>query len=106
MTTKISVDKYLKMDLLEELGMKTLSPEDRASFLESFTNVLQQRITYRLMQDLSEAKKDRLEAILAQGGNNDAALGKFLTLEVPNFQAMAEEEIAGYKKELLARMKA
>jgi|SRR3989344_6982146 len=106
MASKISIDKYLKMDLFEELGMKTLAPEDRVAFLESFTSVMQQRITFRLMQELSDAKKDRLEAILANEQNSDAALGQFLTLEVPNFQNMAEEEIAGYKKELLARMKA
>lgn len=105
MTTKLPVDKYLKMDLFEELGIKTLLPEERVSFLESFGNVLQQRLTFRVMQELSDPQKDKLETLLSVQPDNDVALGQFLATEIPNFQSIAAEEVANYKKELVDRMK-
>lgn len=106
MPTKLPVDKYLKTDLFEELGIKTLSPEERVSFLETFGNVLQQRLTFRVMEELSDAQKDKLETLLATQPDNDVLLGQFLATEIPNFQSVAEEEVASYKKELIDRMKA
>lgn len=106
MTTKLPVDKYLKMDLFDELGLKTLSPEERVSFLESFGNVLQQRLTFRVMEELSDEQKDKLDTLLSSQPDNDAALGQFLATEIPNFQSIASEEAAHYKKELVERMKA
>lgn len=106
MTTKLPVDKYLKMDLFNELGLKTLSPEERVSFLESFGNVLQQRLTFRVMEELSDEQKDKLDTLLSGEPDNDVALGQFLATEIPNFQSIASEEVAHYKKELVERMKA
>lgn len=106
MPTKMPIDKYLKMDLFDELGLKTLSPEERVSFLEAFGNVLQQRLTFRVMEELSDEQKDKLDALLTSKPDDDLALGQFLVSEVPNFQQLAEEEVAHYKKELVQRMKA
>jgi|SRR3989338_3874778 len=106
MMTKLPVDKYLKMDLLDELGLKTLSPEERVSFLETFGSVLQQRLTLRVMEELSDPQKDKLDALLSSQPENDVALGQFLATEIPNFQSIAAEEVANYKKELVDRMKA
>lgn len=104
MATKIPVEQYLNVNLFEELGLGRLTPEEQASFLETIGGVIQQRLTLRLMEILTDAQKDKLEAIL-ENGQNDAALGEFLSKEVPNFQDIANEEVATYKKQLIDRMK-
>lgn len=106
MPTKIPIQKYLKADLFEELGLANLTPEERISFLEGFGNVLQLRLTYRLMQEFSDEQKNHLDELLDEKQDNTAALAKFLTRELPNFQELADEEVAKYKKELIDRFKA
>ena len=104
--TKIPIDKYLKANLFEEVGLMTLSPEERVSFLEGFGNVIQYRLTFRLMDELSEAQKDEFDATLAKDPQNPTAVVQFLNDKLPNFQQVVEEEIAKYKKELIDRFKA
>lgn len=108
MANKLSFDvkKYLKADLFSELGLAALTTEEQATFLEKFGEVLQQRLTFRLMQELSDGQKDQLETLLANHPDDSVALGLFLTNEVPNLEQIAEEEVAKYKKELIDRMKA
>jgi len=103
---KIDIEKYLKADLFSEVGLDKLTAEERISFLESFGSVINQRLVYRLMTELSDEKKDKLGVLLEQKSDEDAALGNFLREEVPDFSKMADEEVARYKKELIERFKA
>ena len=106
MPTKIPIDKYLKANLFEEIGLANLTPEERVSFLEGFGNVLQLRLTYRLMREFSDEQKNRLDELLDEKQDNAVALAQFLTRELPNFEGIANEEVAKYKKELMDRFKA
>lgn len=106
MPTKIPVAKYLKADLFDELNLKTLSADERASFLEGFGNVLQYRLTFRLMDELNEEQKEKLDGVLGKDPQNGMAVMEFLNGELPKFEKIVEEEIAKYKKELMDRFKA
>lgn len=106
MPTKIPVAKYLKANLFDELGLTTLAAEERASFLEGFGNVLQYRLTFRLMDELSEDQKEKLDETLGKDPQNGTAVVEFLNSELPKFEKIVEEEIAKYKKELIDRFKA
>ncbi len=106
MPTKIPVAKYLKANLFDELGLTTLAADERASFLEGFGNVLQYRLTFRLMDELSEEQKEKLDGVLGQDPQNGTAVTEFLNTELPKFENIVEEEIAKYKKELIDRFKA
>lgn len=100
------VEKYLKADLFEELKMEALSPEERAAFLERIGEIIHQRVMLRLMQELNDDQKNRLESLLSQQPGDDAALGQFLKSEVPSIQQIVDEETAGYKKELVDKFNA
>lgn len=106
MPAKIPVDKYLKADLFEEIGLKTLTPEERVSFLEGFGNVLQYRLTFRLMEEMTEEQKKELDGVLADNSSDPATIVKHLNTALPDFGKIAEEEVAKYKKELIERFKA
>ena len=106
MPTKIPVAKYLKADLFDELKLTTLSADERASFLEGFGNVLQYRLTFRLMDELSGDQKERLDGVLGKDSPNGTAVVEFLSQELPKFENIVEEEIAKYKRELIDRFKA
>jgi len=107
MSSTISVEKYLKADLFEELGLNNLEQGEKEAFLASFGEVIQKRITLRLLQELGDSQKDKLEALLAGSANDGGvALGNFLKAEVPNLEAIVGEEVAKYKKTIIDRVKA
>ena len=104
-TQSDAVKQYLNANIFEELKITTLSPEEQMNFLDAFGNVIQMRLTKRLMETLNEEQKDRLETILTSNPENGQAFGEFLLSEVPQFKDIAEEEIADYKRELVERVK-
>jgi len=95
------LNQYLKADLFKSLNTEALSAEERASLLESVGEVVNKRIIIRLMRELSDEQKDRLDLVLAEHPKEDFALGRFLKSEMPDFQQIINEETAVYKKELI-----
>ncbi len=106
MPTKLPVQKYLEMNLFEELGFQNITQEQRVKFLESFLDVIQKRVMIRLLSEMSESDKDELETITTNHPDDELAIATFLQSTVPTFQQITEEEIASYKKQLIDRMKA
>jgi len=104
-TPPIDIQKYLTMDLFDELNMATLAPEEKAAFFESFATVVYQKILLRLMKELTPEQSQKLQGILAAEPVDTAALASFYGNDVPDFRRFAEEEIAEYKKTLVERMK-
>lgn len=100
------IKKYLDADLIKELGMDAMSPEDAVAFFDAFGNIVWQRIVLRLNEELNDEQKDKLDALLEKEPENSQAIGSFLMTEVPAFEAMVNEEVARYKKELIERMSA
>lgn len=102
----MNLQKYLDADLFEELGMARLAPERRIEFLEAFGGVIQQKLTIRLMKELSEEQKERFDRLLDTHKDDGEALNGFLQKELPRFGDLVKEEVAGYKQELVERMRA
>lgn len=101
-----TIEQYLSADLFAELGMENISPEERMIFIEKISDVVQQRLLLRLMKEMTEDQKGRLETMLADPNKDFSSVAQFLALEIPNFQQITEEEVANYKKELIGRYKA
>ncbi len=98
--TPATVQKYLSLNLFEELGLDAMTPDERKAFVESFGNVIQSRMMLRLMKELTDEQKDKLDKILSDNPEGSPALADFLKADVPHFPQIVEEEIAGYKKQL------
>mgnify|MGYP003394482693 CR=1 FL=1 len=100
------IEKHLNQDLLQELGIDALTPEEATAFFSSFGNIIWQRIILRLEDELTDDQKQKLESVLATESDNTEAITSFFTNEVEGFEDMVNEEVAEYKKELLDQMQA
>lgn len=98
--TTATIQKYLLLNLFDKLGLDAMTPDERKAFVESFGNVIQSRVMLRLMKELSDEQKDKLDKILSDNPEGSPALADFLKTDVPQFPRMVEEEVAGYKKQL------
>lgn len=97
------LQKYLKADLFKELSLNTMSEEERVSFVEAFGNIVWQRTVIRLMRELPDEKKQKLSEFVAAHEGDAAAVTSFLAADLPILERLLDEEIAGYKKELIKR---
>lgn len=102
--TPADIQKYLNANLLEELGMDAMNPEEAVAFFDAFGNIIWQRIVLRLNEEMSDEQKNKLDVLLAQSPQDTKQLGEFFMGEVEGFPALVDEEVAGYKKELMDRM--
>ena len=106
MPTKIPVAKYLKDDLFDEVGIQNITPEERAQFMVSIAEVVQRRIEFRVVDSLTDGQKDELEGLLSREEVPGSDILKFFETALPDFDRIAEDEAAKYKKELIDRFKA
>lgn len=95
------IEKYLAADLFTELGLYTLSVEERAKFLDSFLEVIFRRIGNRLVSELTEDQRTELNDFLLKHPDDQEAAFEYLKGEVANFEDLVKEEVAGYKGELI-----
>jgi len=102
--TAADIQKYLNANLLTELGMDAMTPEEAVAFFDAFGSIVWQRIVLRLNDMLTDEQKDKLDALLAKQPQNQQEIGEFFMSEVQGFSQMVDEEVAGYKKELMDRM--
>lgn len=104
--TPLDISTYLNTDLFDELGLVSLSPEERVRFLEEMGGVVQQRIMIRVFDELSDEQKDELEAIIQANPDDPHNIVAYMLAALPNYEAFALEEIALYKKEIMERFQA
>jgi len=95
------VEKYLDADLFTELGLYTLSPEEREQFLNSFIEVIFRRIGTRVVSELSEEQRTQFNDFLMKHPEDVEESFNYLRTAVKNFDDVVKEEVAGYKGELI-----
>lgn len=107
------MDKYLKANLITELGIDKLPPERQAELLLKIGDVLYQAVIGRVVEELSESDRDEFDKLLALriGGldekkDDEDAVFNFLHSKLPNLDEIVNEEIAEFKKESLETMDA
>ena len=99
-----AIQKYLNANLLEELGMDAMKPEEAVAFFDAFGNIIWQRIVLRLAEELPDEQKQKLDAVLGKTPQDAQEISEFFLTQIPGFEEMVNEEVAGYKKELIDRM--
>lgn len=90
---------FLKMNLLEELGITSLPEEKKSELLHAMAETLGQRITLRAIEALSEEDANKLKQLADE---NSEASGQFLEEHVPNLAELVKDEIAKFKSEMVA----
>jgi hypothetical protein len=83
-------------DLFEKLGLAGLSPEQKEKYLQEWTDMVQQKVTLRVMNELSEEDQKKLEKLSGK------AFEEFLQKNIPNFNAIMVEETVRFREDLIA----
>lgn len=90
--------KAAQIDLIKELGIDKLEPEQKEKIVMDIGEILQQRIVIRVVEELPDEKQDEFKEILDKGEENPELIDDFLKENVPGLEDMILEEIGEYKK--------
>ena len=88
----------LQQDLIRQLGIDRLPSEKQQAVLTAMTEAVLKRLVVRVLEKLPE--NDRAEFEKTAKGRNAEKMTEFLKSKVPNFEEMATQEIAAFKKEM------
>lgn len=98
------IKEYLEKNVLEELGLKNLSPDETEKLFVSLGEIIQGRINLRIIDELAEADKNAFYALLDQK-QNDAEVTAFLQEKIPNLNDLVAQVIAESKQEIVEKTK-
>ncbi len=92
----------LNQDLLEEniiklLGLETLPDERKVALVEKMTELVQKRLSLRLMQELNNEDGEEMARI----EKTPIAMMNFLSEKFPNLEEIVNEEIIKIKQEMM-----
>ena len=91
--------KAAQIDLIAELGINKLPEAQQKELLIQISEVLQQRIVLRLVEEMPEEKKGEFASVLEKNKEDQGAVEKFLSENIPDLEQIVLDEIGKYKTE-------
>ncbi|MFH1385485.1 MAG: DUF5663 domain-containing protein [Patescibacteria group bacterium] len=88
----------IQQDILKELGIDQLPAERQEEVLTAMTEAVVKRIILRLMGELSEEQRGRLEEVANSG--DSTKISEFLTANIPSHETLVKEEVVSFKKDM------
>lgn len=88
-----------KKALFAKLGLSNASPERQQALMDQMVDTLITRIFARVSGALSEDDLEQLEQLSKQP-DGEQAVNQMLVAKVPNFDAIANEEMESFGKEM------
>jgi predicted RNA-binding Zn ribbon-like protein len=90
----------IKLDdnLLNEIGLKTLAPEDKKKMLAHIYETLEMRVGMRLAEQMSDAQLDEFEQFINR--NDEAGALHWLESNFPNYKDVVADEFEKLKAEV------
>lgn len=92
----------LTQNIFTLLGLDSLPDDHKQQLLDKMTELVQKRLSLRLLESLSTEDANRLETMLKTSSMEDPAVADFFRARMPNLEEVLKEEIVGLKQELLA----
>lgn len=89
----------LKFDLIKELKLEHLSEKEKDEMREKYAEILEEKISSRIMDELPEEKVKEIEKIITEGKNDEA--NKYIVDNVPNLDIIAREEFELLKNRII-----
>lgn len=93
-----------KNNLLSQLGLSSLSEEEKKDILSKLAEALQNRITLKIMDSLSDEQRVEMNKVIAQGDDNK--VNEYIKSSVPHLDSLVRDEYEKFKSELLAENQA
>jgi hypothetical protein len=92
--------QLLKANIIEQLGLQDLPKERQDDLIAKMSEVVDHRITDRLLERLPETAKPELDALIAKDPTSEEFDG-FLQKVIPEYDQIIAEEIIVFKQEML-----
>lgn len=92
----------LTQNIFTVLGLDSLPDDHKQQLLDKMTELVQKRLSLRLLESLSTEDGTRLEEMLKTSSMEDPAVADFFKARMPNLEDILKEEIVDLKQELLA----
>jgi len=87
-------------DLLVELGLSTLPPEEKKKMLSHIYETLEMRVGMKLAERMTDAQLDEFEQFI--NANDEAGALHWLETNFPNYKDVVAEEFEKLKAEIRA----
>jgi len=88
----------LNNDLLVELGLGSLVPEEKDKMLKHIYDTLELRVGMKLAEGMSDAQLDEFESFIDK--NDEAGALKWLENNFPNYKEVVAQELEKLKTEV------
>jgi hypothetical protein len=99
----------LDNDLLEELGLAALGPDEKQAMLRQILETLEMRVGTTLASKMTEAQLDEFERLMPAEGDDQAAVQQkeqqalqWLESNFPNYKQVVNDELEKLKSEIRA----
>jgi hypothetical protein len=89
----------IQKDLFKEMGLDGLPEEKKAELMMKWGEIVQKDVVIRLVGEMSEENKKKLDKMLAENKDWDEIYG-FLEDNFDNLDEIVKEETAKFQKEL------
>lgn len=88
----------LSQNIIQLLGLATLQPDRQIALVEKITELVEKRITLRVLDELKEEDLDTANSLFSSGSDEEKTA---FFMALPNLQQIIEEEIIKVKQELV-----
>lgn len=85
-------------NLLQELGLGALAPDDKRAMLGHIYETLEMRVGMTLAQQMTNEQLDEFEAFI--DSNDEAGALKWLETNFPNYKQVVADELEKLKSEI------
>jgi len=94
--------QILQQNIIDELNLQALNDDKKIALIEKMSEIVQKRLTLRLLDEMSLEDQGKFEAIL---DDSPEKASEFLQKVFPNFLEIAQEEVVKLKQELTEKFK-
>lgn len=94
--------KILQKNIISELNLEMLDDEKKVALLDKMSEVIQKRMTLKVLEKLSDSEQDEFEKIMDKEPDK---VSDFLQTKIPEFTNMLQEEIVKLKAEMIDKFK-
>lgn len=98
----MSTKNVLTSNILDSLGLQNLSAEKKTELLGQMTQVIQDRVTDRVVEQLSADERKQFDQVFDQSSSQE--IDQFLRRAVPDFEQIMADEVARFQKEMTAEV--
>lgn len=93
----------LQGNIIDLLGLQHLPEDRKQQLLAQMSQVLQDRLTDRLIESMSKDQRDQFERLLNSDPTPDQ-VDAFFKATVPDYVELAMDEVVKFKKELVSEV--